>query len=146
MYFYGRRHLWRLDDESKQETLKLLFPELAGSRVDEIRAELFYWRKFNALHHWFVENVQNGIDNCEEAEVSVSHLKTLKDQLDQVSANPQLANKLMPVSSGFFFGSTEYSDSYFREVERTRNWLDDLLLKEALGVYERWYFFYRSSW
>jgi hypothetical protein len=146
MYFYGRRYLWSADDDAKQETLKLLFPELAGSRVDQVRAELCYWRKFNALHHWFVENVQGGVDDCREAEVTVDQLKELRDLLNQVLASRQQAPELMPVRDGFFFGSTDYSDSYFSEVERTRNWLDDLLLKEACGVYKQWYFFYHSSW
>jgi len=27
--------------------------------------EIAYWRKFNALHHWLVEHIMNGIDKCQ---------------------------------------------------------------------------------
>lgn len=36
-----------------------------------------YWRKANAIHKWFVDNVQNGVDNCEYYEVSKEQLEEL---------------------------------------------------------------------
>ena len=32
--------------------------------------EVAYWRKFNALHNWFVQNCQDGVDECQYAEVT----------------------------------------------------------------------------
>lgn len=41
--------------------------------------EVGYWRKANAIHKWFVENVQNDVDNCEYYEVSKEKLEELLD-------------------------------------------------------------------
>lgn len=40
--------------------------------------QLGYWRKANAIHSWFVQNVQSGIDECEEFEVSRENLEKLR--------------------------------------------------------------------
>ena len=39
--------------------------------------EVGYWRKANHIHNWFVQKVQNGIDQCEEHEVSREKMKEL---------------------------------------------------------------------
>lgn len=33
-------------------------------KVKEITEEVGYWRKANAIHGWFVDNVQKGNDDC----------------------------------------------------------------------------------
>ena len=45
--------------------------------VQEIIFQFMYWRKANAIHHWFVKNVQDGVDDCEEHEVSNEKLREL---------------------------------------------------------------------
>ena len=56
---------------------KIIIPEIADEdrwlhlkseydNVKEITFERGYWRKANQIHSWFVENVQNGEDNCNE--------------------------------------------------------------------------------
>lgn len=45
---------------------------------ESIFAEVGYWRKANAIHKWFVENVQNGVDDCEYHEVTKAHLEELR--------------------------------------------------------------------
>lgn len=30
-----------------------------------IKEEVGYWRKANQIHNWFVENIQNGVDDCD---------------------------------------------------------------------------------
>ena len=39
--------------------------------------ELMYWRKANQIHNWFVQNVQDGKDDCGLYEVSKEKLKEL---------------------------------------------------------------------
>jgi hypothetical protein len=48
--------------------------------------ELGYWRKANAIHWWFVENVQNGEDDCREYYVSLENLHKLRDTCEAVLA------------------------------------------------------------
>lgn len=62
--------------------------------------EVGYWRKANAIHKWFVENVQNGEDDCGQYEVSKEQLEELldvcKEVLDKVVMAPsKIANLIM---------------------------------------------------
>lgn len=62
--------------------------------------EVGYWRKANAIHKWFVENVQNGEDDCGRYEVSKEQLEELldvcKEVLDKVVMAPsKIANLIM---------------------------------------------------
>lgn len=41
--------------------------------------ELAYWRKANQIHKWFVDNVQNGTDDCGEYLVSKEQIQKLLD-------------------------------------------------------------------
>lgn len=40
-------------------------------------SELVYWRKANMIHNWFVENVQNGKDDCNEYPVTRDQIVAL---------------------------------------------------------------------
>jgi hypothetical protein len=46
-------------------------------RITFITEGVAYWRKANAIHRWFVENVQAGTDDCKEYGVSETQLKAL---------------------------------------------------------------------
>ena len=42
--------------------------------------EVGYWRKANQIHNWFVENIQNGIDDCDyHREVREEDLRELPE-------------------------------------------------------------------
>ena len=79
--------------------------------------KIAYWRKFNALHDWFVTHVQIGIDDCGMYEVTKDHILDLVDTLFLV-IEEQDPSKFMP-TSGFFFGSTEVDEYYWQQVEDT---------------------------
>lgn len=151
MHFYGRRNLWdfSFDDRNDRaviESIGKLFPEIRGARVEEVKAEFKSWRKSNQIHKWFVDNVQGGVDECQESHVDISKLYQLRDLCEQVMANPDRAAELLPTDSGFFFGSTEYDEWYFRDTKETLDWLNDFLLKDALDAMKGWNFYYRSYW
>ena len=57
-------------------------------------SEEVYWRKANAIHGWFVRNCQDGVDECEPADVT-------REQLEQLVADCRtvLANKAVTVES-----------------------------------------------
>ncbi len=46
-------------------------------KVKYIEEEAGYWRKANHIHKWFVENVQNGKDDCGEYYVSTEKIQEL---------------------------------------------------------------------
>lgn len=53
-------------------------------------AEVGYWRKANAIHRWFVENVQNDEDDCGRYEVSKEQLEVLLEVCNEVLENCEL--------------------------------------------------------
>ena len=44
-----------------------------------VEYDLGYWRKANAVHGWFVRNVQDGVDDCSAYPVLIEDLRTLRD-------------------------------------------------------------------
>lgn len=51
-------------------------PETPGA---DVKVTVAYWRKANAIHRWFVENVQDGEDDCDDHYVSREQLEALRD-------------------------------------------------------------------
>ena len=112
------------------------------SNVTNIEEEVGYWRKQNQIHRWFVENVQNGIDNCGEYSVSKSDLETLRNICTEVLNDHSKADELLPSASGFFFGNTDYDEWYYDGVESTIAIIDKIL-SESDGNQD---IYYSSSW
>lgn len=103
--------------------------------------EAMYWRKVNAIHQWFVENVQDNADDCEEYPVSREQLTTLLELCELVANNPNEASNVLPTQEGFFFGGTEYDEWYFDNIKRTVEELRALLNDVEVDT-----FVYQSSW
>jgi hypothetical protein len=64
-------------------------------------AEHAGWCKFNALHAWFVRNVQDNVDNCGAYVVTQSKLSELIEVLKTLQQTRDTS--LLPTQSGFFF-------------------------------------------
>ena len=93
-------------------------------RICYIETEEVYWRKNNAIHKWFVDNVQSGEDDCGSYGVSYEQLIELKELCEKiVKANDE--GKLdevkdeLETSGGFFFGGTDYDDGYIEDLKQT---------------------------
>jgi hypothetical protein len=65
----------------------------------------------------------------------------LREVCQKILDNNELAEKLLPTASGFFFGGTEYDQWYFNDIEETIKIIDNALLMP-----KQWDFNYRSSW
>jgi hypothetical protein len=109
-----------------------------------VKVTVGYWRKANQIHTWFVDNVQNGEDNCKEYYVTSEQLEELLSVCKIVSASKDKdkAESLLPPSAGFFFGSYEIDDWYWEQIDDTIEQLKRVLAK----VPEGWSFAYQSSW
>lgn len=136
--------------------------------------EVGYWRKANQVHKWFVDNVQNGVDDCREYVVTLSNVKELLETCKKVLSGVELkkgkvingykyendemipcyedgeyiedatiAEKLLPISSGFFFGGTEYDQWYVWDLKHTVEILEKVL--EDFD-FENSQLIYVSSW
>lgn len=104
--------------------------------------EEIYWRKANAIHKWFVDNIQDGDDDCGVYEVTIEQLEDLRDLCDRVIERKELAEELLPTQSGFFFGSIDYDEWYLETTLKTRSSLNELLSKCSGNET----FIYWSSW
>jgi hypothetical protein len=109
-------------------------------KVKYIIEEAGYWRKANQIHRWFVENVQNGVDNCGDYYVERNQLQALLDLCKIVQKDHSKAEELLPSASGFFFGGTDYDEWYYNDIENTISILEDAL-EDKNGEY-----YYTSSW
>jgi hypothetical protein len=117
--------------------------------------EVGYWRKANAIHNFFVQECQKGIDECQLSIVKKSHLQdllkrceramSLKDIYlnDGVIENGEGLETFLPTRSGFFFGGTEFDEWYFNDIEQTIELITKVLEETD---FERQVIFYRSSW
>ena len=143
MYLNGHRFLSEYTDEDKDviDQLDKIIPNKPGS-INTIVTEAAYWRKANAIHDWFVRNVQDGEDECREHDVSRANMHLLVETCKQVQADHELASTLLPPVEGFFFGGTELDDWYFDGLASTIEMLEPLLSDD----YKHWWFTYRSSW
>lgn len=153
MYLYARKEIFvgGYIDESKG-TIKLELPEELKDFEDtwghvlvrKTDYEIAYWRKANAIHKWFVENCADGIDNCREMWVGLDKLRELRNLCNRVLLNKDLAEKLLPTESGFFFGGTEYDEDYFEDIEYTKQVCDKAIkLLEEEDCYS---IHYIASW
>lgn len=70
-------------------------------RVSEITEQAGYWRKANAIHKWFVDNVQNGVDDCGEYRVDREQLQELLDVVNRVMDSTELVDG--QVSHGYTY-------------------------------------------
>ena len=141
MYLYAERYVSDWNEEGKELSNKL--KELTGKRITSFRTEVGYWRKANAIHKWFVDNCQDGIDKCQTTFVSDEKLEELLELVNRVLADPKLAPELLPTGSGFFFGGTEYGEYYIDDLQYTKELIEKVLNDESLQNYN---FYYQSSW
>ena len=129
------------------------------NRVKYIDLEAGYWRKANQIHKWFVDNIQDGEDDCRSYWVSEDKLEELlelcKKTKEYLESRPYLGEDdkkiydvdldvmedLLPTQSGFFFGGTGYDSWYMEDIENTIRIIEDNLNDGIEGEYE-----YNSSW
>lgn len=120
--------------------------DIQPERVSEIVEDVMYWRKANHIHNWFVANCQGGVDECQEARVSLNQLKELSELCKKVVDKKDPS--LMETVQGFFFGSTDYDQYYYDMCTETHEVIEELL-KEVEDNPEPAFnptFYYQSSW
>jgi hypothetical protein len=143
-------------------------------KVSEIVERAAYWRKANAIHAWFVQNVQEGEDDCGDYYVSDEDLQKLLGDVEMVIASltGDQPTKTIQVETGWKGGETTYADIevftnteiaekllptqdgfFFGSTEYDQYYLEDLeytrdILTEILNDLESWdvSYYYTSSW
>ena len=89
---------------------------------------LVYWCKANQIRQWFVNNTELEYDDdCREITLTRDILVNLVRDCQRVLDTPLLAEEIMPTSDGFLFGSTDYDDDYFSDLEYTVTEVNEVL-------------------
>lgn len=182
MYLYKKTYVknWEHNGPDGQHkiTVKIgnkVRKDIKPERITYITEEVAYWRKFNALHGWFVEKLANGEDDCQELYVSKEILEELLDTLKQVKGiieKSKVVDKvlndwnneeytvrvydcedqiteLFPPTAGFFFGDTEINQWFKENVEETIETIENLLSENSENIAKGLYggdFYYQASW
>lgn len=143
MYLTAKRYIYDFggDDQPLRDALKAV--EVNGMKVKALSYEAGYWRKANSIHKWFVENVQKGVDNCGEYIVTTEQIERLLELVNEVLHDRDKAQKLLPTTTGFFFGSFMYDEGYFDDLIQTKAIIENVL---ALDDFNRYDIYYSSSW
>jgi len=152
MYLTKKIYVKNWEHTPKKNKSKLTLVK-GGKKIDtknatHVEQEVAYWRKANMIHNWFVENVQEGVDNCAQYYVDYNQLKELlyicaglqevyKEYKDKEKFK-EIAEKLLPTTEGFFFGNYEYAEEYMTDIESTIEQLKDISKDEE--------YYYQSSW
>jgi hypothetical protein len=153
---------------TKSKNLRLELPKFIkelGPKLPEVDAisrntdyRVGYWRKANEIHNWFLEKCgprdHDGdvIDDCRDIYIETEALEKLLEDCKQVLNDHSLAPTILPTQSGFFFGSTEYDEYYFEDLEDTIKILEPVIefmhnveaSKNTSGIY--YSVIYHASW
>ena len=148
MYLTAKKYLWSDTDKELSKKINDLI-EVDGDQekrfngsslvVKGIEVDAMYWRKANAIHGWFVENIQDDEDDCREYPVEREQLEELLAEC--VSALTSRNAKKLPPKQGFFFGSKEVDEWYWQNLEDTVKGLE-----RALTLSDEYSYYYQSSW
>ena len=148
--------------------------DIKPERISSIEESVAYWRKANHIHKWFVDNVQDGEDNCREYYVSHEQLQQLVDECKKVKESLEKSGKkTIQVESGWsskegktFMDVDVYTDTsvaeellptqsgfFFGSTDVDEWYWGDIehtikTLESALNdrALDNWDFEYQSSW
>lgn len=131
-----------------------------------------YWRKANHIHRWFVENCQDGVDECQLAWVGREKLEELRTTCQEVLKGIEMEKG--QVVSHFTINDGKRVDHtvegqvvvdasvaeellptqegfFFGGTQYDEWYVDDLkntveIIDKVLKMPQDWDFYYRSSW
>lgn len=84
-----------------------------------------YFRKVNFIYAYFAD--RHGLEDEMYSWVTKEDLKDIINRCASVLADHSMADKLLPTCSGCFFGSTEYNEYYFNDVNDVLQQLGNIL-------------------
>jgi hypothetical protein len=138
MYLDKHYYVTELDESSPVSVM-----EINGKRIKTIVCQAMYWRKANQIHKWFVDNVQGGVDDCGSYDVTIEQLKELYKTVSLALKTKD--HTVLEPQSGFFFGSTDIDEYYWRDLKRTKKELKAIIDEKDDGKNYTW-FTYHASW
>jgi len=97
MYLYRKTYVqnWSYMKDADRHTITVKLggvdrTDIKPERIAYIIEQVAYWRKANQIHNWFVRNVQDGVDNCQESRVDRDKLAQLVELCKRVLAGTEM--------------------------------------------------------
>ena len=102
--------------QKPEELVKILVPatrtdtwvedirKIRNERISSITESVGYWRKANAIHAWFVREVQGGEDDCREYAAGQGKLEELLRVVKEVIAGSELVPGTVTNGFSYFEG------------------------------------------
>lgn len=177
MNLYKKTYVKDWDHDKTKHGIKLTpkSEKTAGikpERICYIVEDVGYWRKANAVHQWFVDNVQDGADDCKEYFVSRGQLKdllklckevlkiaVLKKGKVQTGVQSQGGVSTPIMEEGALIVNAEEvaellpttEGFFFGSTDYDNYYLEDIkrtveIIEEALAANDRADFYYSASW
>lgn len=127
MYLHGRKFHW--NDWEKPENNRME----DGFKVSHTVLELGYWRKHPNLHGYIVNTFADGVDECQDIDLSMDALKKTLQAVEEDQ---------LPHTKGFFFGKSmpEDREESITILQKAIAWLATPDERCSRRVY------YRASW
>lgn len=168
MYLNRKRVLSWEDQIKMKEEMKVENP------VISVEEEVAYWRKANQINKFFMKRDIDGEGRQAKVDINdlkelLRICKRLKRELKlidgkihtgtkyskeggveemyadgKIIANKELAEELLPTEAGFFFGSTDYDEWYYKQIVETIPVLEKII-SEHNDAYDMEYSYY-ASW
>jgi len=113
--------------------------DIPADKISEVICNVMYWRKANAVHRWFVENCQDGNDDCREAYVSQEQLEELRNICERVLAECKLVK-------GKIVNGMTFKDGKDEPILEDGEFIEDPSTAEELLPTEEGFFFGGTSY
>lgn len=136
------RYFWRTKNYTKEQLANLVYDNdlkkdlfgvekyKEGPELDNpdafVQKNVAYWRKANQIHAWLINNGTNREEDY-YCHISIDKLKELKNVCENILDDHTLADILLPTQAGFFFGSIDYDDWYYEDLQDTIHILDAII-------------------
>lgn len=86
-----------------------------------------YFRKVNFLVKYF-DDLGFDVENQTPLYITKDQVIELRNRCQMVLEDHSQAEELLPTMEGFFFGSTDYDEGYFGDVEHVLKYCEETLL------------------
>lgn len=104
MYLYRRQYAHPKLDGKLEMTRQGKLQQVEVEVPTVLQEEVAYWRKANHIHGWFVDNVQDGKDDCQEYVVTQQQLAKLLETVREVIAASKLIDGEVTVGASYESG------------------------------------------
>ena len=88
-----------------------------------------------------MKNFADGVDDCREIYLYKEDIEKVLQVLKDAKNNKEKAPELLPTQSGFFFGSTDYDEYYWDDVDYSIE-----LFEKVLELPDDYSIYYDASW